>query len=224
MHVIRGRTSSLAINRAVLTDMYTRADREDEQVVRVWRPLRQLSFGRRDANEPGYERANRIAREQGFEPVEREVGGRAVAYTGSTVAFAHCRPVDDPRDGLDERYERATSDVLTALRSLGVPAERGEPADSFCPGVHSLQAEGKLVGIAQRVRHDAALVSGLVVVRDHGDIATVLDLVYDALDVAFDPTSVGSVAKAGGPSDPAVVIDKLEDSLVGDRTYSSHQL
>jgi len=90
--------------------------------------------------------------------------------------------------------------------------------------VHSLQAEGKLVGIAQRVRHDAALVSGLVVVRDHGDIATVLDLVYDALDVAFDPTSVGSVAKAGGPSDPAVVINKLEDSLVGDRTCSFHQL
>ena len=204
--------------------MYTRADREDEQVVRVWRPLRQLSFGRRDANEPGYERANRIAREQGFEPVEREVGGRAVAYTGSTVAFAHCRPVDDPRDGLDERYERATSDVLTALRSLGVPAERGEPADSFCPGVHSLQAEGKLVGIAQRIRHDAALVSGLVVVRDHEDIATVLDLIYDALDVAFDPTSVGSVAKAGGQSDPAVVISKLEDSLVGDRTCSFRQL
>ena len=224
MHVIRGRTSSLAINRAVLTDMYTRADREDEQVVRVWRPLRQLSFSRRDANEPGYERASRVAREQGFEPVEREVGGRAVAYTGSTVAFAHCRPVDDPRDGLDERYERATSDVLTALRSLGVPAERGEPADSFCPGVHSLQAEGKLVGIAQRIRHDAALVSGLVVVRDHEDIATVLDLVYDALDVAFDPTSVGSVAKAGGPNDPAVVINKLEDSLVGDRTCSFRQL
>lgn len=224
MHVIRGRTSSLATNRAVLDDIFTRASREDEQVVWVWRPHRQVSFGRRDTNESEYEQASQVAQEQGFEPVEREVGGRAVAYTGSTVAFAHCRPVDDPRDGLDERYEDVTSDVMTALHSLSVPAERGEPANSFCPGAHSLQADGKLVGIAQRIRQEAALVSGVVIVRDHEEIAAVLDPVYTALGVEFDPASVGSVAKAGGPSEPAVVIKAFEDALVAGRSHTTRQL
>jgi lipoate-protein ligase A len=224
MHVIRGRTESLGTNRAILDDMFTRAVREDEEVVWVWRAHPQVSFGRRDTNEPGFGRASPIAREQGFEPVEREVGGRAVAYTGSTVAFAQCRPVDDPRNGLDERYEHASNDAVTALENLGVSAERGEPPDSFCPGAHSLQADGKLVGIAQRIRQEAALVSGVVVVRDHEEIAGVLDPVYEALGIDFNPESVGSVAKTGGPSDPTVVINAFEDALVNGRSHTTQQL
>lgn len=224
MHVFQGRSPSLATNRAVLEDMFTHASSEAEQVVWVWRPHRQVSFGRRDTNESGYERAAHAARKRGFKTVEREVGGRAVAYTGSTVAFACCRPVEDPRDGLEERYEQVTSDVLTALNSLLVPAERGEPTNSFCPGTHSLQADGKLVGIAQRIRQEAALVSGVVVVRDHKEIAAVLKPVYGALGVDFDPDSVGSVARAGGPSEPGVVVSAFEDALVSGRSHTTRQL
>jgi lipoate-protein ligase A len=157
-----------------------------------------------------------VARDHGFPPVEREAGGRAVAYTGTTVAFVRAEPIADFREGLADRYDRAVADLRRALGALGVDAREGEPAHSFCPGSHSLRAEGKLVGVAQRVRQDAAVVGGVVVVRDHARIAAVLAPVYDALSVPFDPTTVDSVASAGGPDDPDAVRDAVEDALVGD--------
>jgi lipoate-protein ligase A len=97
-----------------------------------------------------------------------------------------------------------------------VPAPRGEPEARFCPGDYSPRHEGKLVGVAQRVRKGAALVSGVVVVRDSAEIASVLDPVYAALDQPFDPESVGSVAEAGGTGDPDAVARTVEELLVGD--------
>jgi len=43
----------------------------------------------------------------------------------------------------------------------------------------------------------------------------VLDPVYDALGVPFDPDTVGSVSTAGGPDDPERVIDALGMELAG---------
>lgn len=216
MHVVRGRAGSLEGDRRLTRELLETAGEDHEPAVRVWTPHRQLAFGRRDANEPGYGEARRIAEERGFEPVERSVGGRAVAYAGSTLAFARAVPIEDPRRGLDERYEEATERVREALADLGVAAERGEPPDSFCPGAHSLSTDGKVVGIAQRVTDRAALVSGIVLVADRGEIAGVLSPVYDALSIPFDPESVGSVARAGGPDDPERVARAIEERLVGD--------
>lgn len=196
--------------------MLEAAGEEREPAVRVWAPRRQLAFGRRDANEASYEEARRVAEERGFPAVERSVGGRAVAYTGRTLAFAHAIPVEDTRTGLNARYDEATERVQGALSDLGVETERGEPPESFCPGAHSLSSGGKVVGIAQRVASGAALVAGIVVVADHWEVAGVLGPVYDALSVPFDPASVGSVAHAGGPSDPETVARAIEGELVGD--------
>jgi len=215
MRVLRGRAPTIEVDYRVTASLFERSAAARAPAVRVWQPHRQIAFGRRDAAADGYDDAREVAIERGFEPVEREVGGRAVAYTGSTIAFARVVPLDDQRTGLDERYESMTADVRRALGELGVDAQRGEPADSFCPGAHSLRAAGKLVGIAQRVKNDAALVSGIAIVRDHDDIATVLDPVYDKLGVPFAPQSVGSIAKAGGRSDPTVVRAALEDALCG---------
>ena len=44
-----------------------------------------------------------------------------------------------------------------------------------------------------------------------------LDPVYGALSVPFDPASVGSVAASGGPADPERVARAVESALVGDR-------
>lgn len=215
MRVLRGRASTIEADYRVTASLVDSSAAEREPAVRVWQPHRQVAFGRRDAAADGYDDARAVAIEHGFEPVEREVGGRAVAYTGSTIAFARVVPLEDQRTGLDERYESMTADVRRALGELGVDAQRDEPADSFCPGAHSLSADGKLVGIAQRVKDEAALVSGIAVVCDHDDIATVLDPVYDKLGVPFAPQSVGSIATAGGPADPTVVRAALEDALCG---------
>jgi hypothetical protein len=74
-----------------------------------------------------------------------------------------------------------------------------------------------VAGLAQRVRQDAAVVAGVVVVADPAAVATVLDPVYAALGVPFDPDSVGSVAGSGGPSDPVAAARAVERGLVGDR-------
>ena len=219
MRVLRGRAASIEADREASRAMLAQTVETGESAVRVWCPHRQLAFGRRDSNADDYERARDAAREHGFPPVERDVGGRAVAYTGSTVAFVRTEPIDDVRQGLDERYDRMVGDVRRALGQLGVDAETGEPPDSFCPGSHSLSHNGKLAGIAQRVRQGGAAVAGVLVVADDREIAAALADVYDALDVPFDPDSVGSVERVGGTADPDVVVSTLQAELVGDSEY-----
>ncbi|MFB6090270.1 MAG: biotin/lipoate A/B protein ligase family protein [Halobellus sp.] len=215
VRVVRGRAPTIDADRSVLDDVVAGAVDRDVPALRAWTPNRQLAFGRRDARADGYGRAREVAERRGYPPIERRVGGRAVAYTGTTVAFAAVIPAIDPRQGITDRYEAATAAVVRALRSVGVPARRGEPADSFCPGDHSVQARGKIAGLAQRIGRDAARVSGIVVVDDHEEIAAVLTEIYDALDVPLDPDSVGSVARSGGSADPESVVEALVDSFCG---------
>ena len=216
MRVLRGRAATIDEDRTVTGTMVADAAETGERVVRVWTPHRQVAFGRRDAGADGYERARAAAEARGYPPVERDVGGRAVAYTGSTVAFARAEPVADMRRGLQDRYSRMTTDLQVALSRVGVHARPGEPDGAFCPGTHSLQAQGKLVGIAQQVTEGAALVAGVVIARDHEAVVTVLDPVYEALGVPFDPGSVGSVERAGGDGRPSAVVSAVEGALVGD--------
>jgi len=215
--VLRERRDDPDADREVTRDLLASVRERGDPAVRVWAPGRQLAFGRRDANENGYDAARAAAREHGFPPAERQVGGRAVAYTESTLAFARITPVEGIRSGLQERYDAMVADVVDALAAVGVDAHEGEPPDSFCPGDHSVSASGKLAGIAQRVTKDAALTSGVLVVDGRGEIRRVLTDVYDALRVPFDPDSVGSVAAAGGDTDR--VRDELERALVGDAAF-----
>jgi lipoate-protein ligase A len=216
--VVRDRLPDAVADGDATATLRARVAATERPAVRVWAPGRIVAFGRRDVRSDGYDAAASAARDRGFDPVERSVGGRAVAYDGeTTLAFARITPVDDVREGLDARYDALITDVTRALADLGVDAERGEPAESFCPGQHSLQSGGKLAGLAQRVTQGAAITSGVLTVANHDALAAVLDAVYDALDVPFDPESVGSVAHAGGPDDPDVVRDALEAVLVGDR-------
>lgn len=221
VRVLRGRKPTIDADRAA-SERLLEVAADGQRAVRVWTPHRQVAFGRRDARREGYERAREAADERGFPPVERGVGGRAVAYDGSRVlAFARVEPVADFRRGTDERYERLTADVESALTALGVESVRGEPDDSFCPGAHSLSLEAggsrrKVVGIAQRVTSDAALVSGILLVEASDELRDVLKAVYDALEVPFDPTSVGGVTGDSGAS-VETVRSALESALVGER-------
>jgi lipoate-protein ligase A len=227
MRVFRGRAPSLERDRDASRRLLSIAG-DGEPAVRVWVPHRQVAFGRRDVRLEGYDRAREAAHERDFPPIERDVGGRAVAYDGTTtLAFARAEPVANFRTGSTDRYERATAALERALRSLGLEPTRGEPDDSFCPGTHSLSVTGasgderrrrKLVGIAQRVRQDTALVAGIVLVTNRGELAGVLEAVYDALSIGLDPASVGTVAAAGGPADPDTVRTAVEDALIGEET------
>jgi hypothetical protein len=69
-----------------------------------------------------------------------------------------------------------------------------------------------------------AVLAGVLVVRDHAEIAGVLDAVYDALGVSLDPETVGSVELVGGESDPDRVVEAVEDALVGDEPVRAEQV
>ncbi len=219
MRVFRGRADQPAADRAV-ADRLLSAAAEGIPSVRVWAPPRQVAFGRRDTREETYGAAARAARNAGFVPLERDVGGRAVAYTGDTLAFAAAMPTDIAAadDGIEGRYNRTTETVVSVLDGLGSSVSVGEPAASFCPGDHSIRVEdgGKLSGIAQRVTADAVVVAGCLIVTpaDAAAIRSVLSPVYGALSVPFDPASVGSVADGGGSADTERVARALEASLV----------
>lgn len=223
MHVVRGQLSDPADDRAVTRQLTTLVADTGEPAVRAWTPPRQVAFGRRDATANGYERARAAATERGYTPIERSVGGHAIAHTGETVAFAYVVS-DNDRSGIQTRYQDTTGLLKRALETVGVTVRRGEPDDAYCPGEYSLQHDGKIAGIAQRVRRDAAVVGGCVTVRetDEADIAAVLVPVYDALCVPFDPDSVGSVEGAGGPADPRRVTRAIESVLVGGRERTVH--
>jgi lipoate-protein ligase A len=216
MRVLRGRLAEPEADDERTAALLERAV-DDEPALRVWQPPKQCSFGRRDARAPGYAAARDIATEHGFPPRERRTGGRAVAYTGSTVAFALATPIEDVRSGLDERYDGAAMAVQRALWRLGVPAQQGEPAEAFCAGNHSLSWRGKIAGLAQRVQRGVALVGGIVIVDGHQAIAEVLEPVYAALEVPLDPDTVGSIERAGGRADPDEVLEVLEETLVDGR-------
>lgn len=182
--------------------------------LRVWTPPAHVSFGRRDANAEGFDRACEVVAEMGLPTTVRPSGGRAVVHTESTLAVVLATPADGDRTGIQSRYERALDGLRSALAECDVDAERGEPAHSFCPGSHSLQVDGrKVAGLAQRVRRDVATLTGIVVVRDEAVVSEAIAPVYGALDVPFDREAVGSVATAGGPSAPANVGDGVADAL-----------
>ncbi|MFB6185639.1 MAG: lipoate--protein ligase family protein, partial [Halobacteriaceae archaeon] len=154
-----------------------------------------------------------IARNHAFPPRERRVGGRAVPYTGETVAFMKVTPVSDFREGIQDRYDECLTDLQQTLWRLGVPVLRGEPADSFCPGSYSLSYNGKIAGLAQRVRTDVAIVGGLIIVSHQDEFCEILEAIYPKLDLTFDPTSVGSVAAAGGSTNWNRIQSTLEEKL-----------
>lgn len=216
MHLTRGRAADPVQDRE-LTARLLETAAGGVPSVRVWAPPRHVAFGRRDTRESGYDRACRAAERAGFPPIERSVGGRAVAYSGETLAFAVATPRDDRECSIDDRYTAVGRAVRQALRDLGAAVTTGEPAASFCPGDHSVRvkAGGKLTGLAQRVRADAALVAGCLVptAADSAVLSRVLTPTYDALAVDFDPASVGSVEAAGGPTDTTQIRRAVELAL-----------
>ncbi len=183
-----------ALSRATLERV---AAGELPETLRVARPGRVVAFAKRDALAPGYAEAVEAARSAGFGSVMRLAGGRAAVFHEGTLELAHAVADPDPRPGIHERFEAEASLVSEALRSLGVDARVGEVPGEYCPGRWSVNAVGKrkLAGIGQRVIHGGAHVGTVVVVDDAESIRGVLEPVYAALALDWDPATVGAVER-----------------------------
>jgi lipoate-protein ligase A len=166
--------------------------------LRLYTPGDVLAFSLMDRKRPGFARAVAIARQHGFEPVLRLTGGRAAVFHRETLAFAWCRPTDDPRHGIRERFDDAGTLLSAALRGLGLDARVGEVPGEYCPGEHSINLGGrvKVSGVGQRVVKGAAHVGGVIVVRDADRARRVLEPVYAELGYPMDPVTVGSLDQA----------------------------
>ncbi len=184
-------------------------------VLRIYRPAPTLAFGRLDALRPGFPAAAKAARAHGFEPVVRAPGGHAVAYHGGCLVVDEVLPHDDPIAGLQERFRRSAETLAHALREVGVDSRVGRIAGEFCPGEYTVNSRGavKLVGSAQRVIRRASLLAASVAVTDAATLRAVLEDVYAALELEWDPATAGGVA-----DEVPVTVEEVERAIVG--TYS----
>jgi octanoyl-[GcvH]:protein N-octanoyltransferase len=165
-------------------------------LVRVYRPAATVAFGRLDALRPGFGAAVAAARAHGFEPVLRAPGGHAVAYHEGSLGIDEVTGAEDPIAGMHDRFADSGARFAGALGTLGVDARVGRVPGEFCPGEFTVNARGavKLVGTAQRVLRHASLLAASVVVTDAGPVREVLRDVYAALELEWDPATVGGVA------------------------------
>ena len=172
----------------------------EPETLRIYVPTRIVSFGPQDLRAPGYSKAVEAARAGGFEAVQRLGGGRAAVFHEGTIAFAWTVHDPTPGAGVDARFEEVADMMAGAFRGLGVDAHVGEVPGEYCPGSYSVNARGqkKLMGVGQRLRRGAAHVGGVVVVTGGQTVRDILIPVYDALELTWDPDTVGSIADEVG--------------------------
>ena len=167
------------------------------ETLRLARPARVVAFAKRDVLAPGYEEAVAAARDAGFGSLVRLAGGRAAAFHEGTVELAHAVPDADPRRGIQDRFEATAGLIARALTGLGVEARVGEVPGEYCPVRWSVNAGGtrKLAGIGQRVIAGGAHLGTIVVAEDAAPVRGVLEPVYRALALDWDPATVGAVER-----------------------------
>lgn len=165
------------------------------ETFRLSRPPRIVAFGSRDRVSPGFGQAIAAASDAGFSPVQRLAGGQAAAFHEGTVAFSWAIPDRSPREGMRTRFQVVSAVIADALRSLGVDARVGPVPGEYCPGDFSVNARRrrKLMGVGQRVVAGGAHLGGVLVVTGSDVVRAALLPVYEALGLAWDPASTGSI-------------------------------
>ncbi len=171
-----------------------------------------VAFGRRDAVSPGYRQAVAAARDLGFVAVERLAGGRAAVFHDGTLGFSWAIPAVDPRAGVQERFSRVAELMAAAFRRLGADARIGEVTGEYCPGAFSVNVAGayKVMGVGQRLVRGAAHIGGVVVVSDSARLRSVLDPVYAALGIEWNPSTAGALEDAL----PGVDLDTVRAAIL----------
>ncbi len=199
----------VAVSRAILSRV---AAGELPETVRVTRPGAMVAFGRQDVVSARYGAALRVAREGGFEAIERLAGGRAAVFHERTLAIAHARADEEPQAHIYPRFEEWSGLIAAALGRIGVDAGVGEVPGEYCPGGYSVHAGGriKLAGIGQKLVKRAGHLGGVLVVGDSQRIRRVLVPVYEALGLEFDPATAGSVEDVL----PGISLDDVEAALL----------
>ena len=180
-------------------------------VVEWHRPEPSAAFSRRDAHAPGFDAAVGIARDRGFEPFIRPVGGRLAAYHDGALVLDVLARHASPREGTTARFREFAHAIARGLSALGVDARVGAVPGEYCPGEWSVNIGGrhKVVGTGQRIARGAVLATAVIVVGDAQPLAEVMADAYEHLGLAMDPRVVGSVSAHA----PGVTLADVEDAV-----------
>nr|WP_245940785.1 MULTISPECIES: lipoate--protein ligase family protein [Brevibacterium] len=175
--------------------------------LRLYRPAPTVAFGARDRFLPGFPAAIAAARDHGFTPALRSLGGRAAAYHPGSLVIDHIEPSDSFLRDTNARFADFGREYVEVLRGIGVDARLGEIPGEYCPGEHSVNVGGRIkaIGTAQRVVSGAWLFSSSVVVEDPDPIRAVLTDVEAALGVEWDPATGGAISELH----PTVTVDAV---------------
>ena len=184
------------------------------ETFRIYSPGRVLAFGKRDTVTRGFPAAAAAARDRGYVPLVRLAGGRAAVFHDGTLAFGWTMPIDDPRSGIQERFEVLSGLMVRAFARLGVESAVGEIPGEYCPGRFSVHHSDnrKVMGVGQRLAQDAAHVGGVIVVTGTDLINEVLDPVYGALGIEFEPSATGALTDLL----PAMTITEVAQAIVAE--------
>ncbi len=190
------------------------AEGRHRPVVRCYRPAATVAFGRRDSFLAGFADAAAAARRRGFTPVIRGAGGRAAAYDPGCLVFDEVMAAEESIAGIHDRFAADARRQADALSALGVDARVGEVPGEYCPGEFTVNARGrvKLIGAAQRIVRGAWLLSSVVVVEGAPLLRAVLEDVYVALGLEWDPATVGDVSSES----PGVGVDAVRNVLLAE--------
>ena len=182
--------------------------------LRIHRPGPELALSKQDSVSSGFEAAVAAGRAAGFEPVLRLAGGRAAAFHEGTLALARATPEKEPARGTHPRFEEVAGEIAAALRGLGIDARVGEVPGEYCPGAWSVNAAGarKLVGIGQRLIAGGAHIGVVVVVSGSDRLRDLLIPVYEALELNWNPATVGSLEDEIGP----LSLSDVEEALLAE--------
>ncbi len=196
------------------------------ETFRISAPGRVVAFGKQDRVSPGFGHATELARRHGFAPVIRLPGGRAAVFHEQTISFSWTMPDPDPVRGIRHRFAETGALVTAALARIGITASVGEIPGEYCPGEFSVNHDGsiKLAGIGQRLTKGAVHVGGVLVVGDAASIREVLVPVYGALDIEWDPSTVGALDDVLSGVDVSTTADALIDALAGVATVMQSTL
>jgi octanoyl-[GcvH]:protein N-octanoyltransferase len=214
MELLRGRLDGEpALEVALAATLLNAVARgERRPVLRAYRPPPTVAFGRRDEFAPGFARAVAAARAYGYAPVLRAQGGRAAAYDEGCLIFDEVMPSPDSMGGIEERFAIDAERHAATLRALGVDARVGEVPGEYCPGPFTVNARGerKLIGSAQRLKRGGWLLSSVVVVDGASRLRAVLEDVYGALALDWDPATIGAVADEV----VGITIDRVQEAFL----------
>src|SRR5215204_2158482 len=180
----------------------------------IWTSSRYVGATRQETRRDGFVPATKAAAQLGFPVLVRNSGGGAVAANRGSLSFSLTFPIQDLRHGLYERYAEGLDLLASALRRIGVAAERRAVEGEFCPGAYSVRSDGpwgvKHAGLAQRVTRRAARLEALVLVSETDEVRAVLERVYGLLGLPFRPESVGDL-----PADVPRVMQALSEEVRG---------